>query len=109
MLVNAASAEQAETIAQALVGERLAACVNLVSPIRSIYRWQGEVQTEAEHMMIIKTRAKLVSKVEARVRELHSYQVPEVIALPIVAGAESYLEWIFDSTRPDAKKPPRRK
>ena len=66
VLVNAASEEQALRIANALVGERLAACANIVSPIRSIYRWQGEVQTDTEHTMIIKTRAKLVAKVEAR-------------------------------------------
>jgi periplasmic divalent cation tolerance protein len=98
VLVNAGNAEQAEMIARALVEERLAACVNIVSPIRSIYRWKGAVQTETEHMMIIKTRAHLVGRVEARVRELHSYEVPEVIALPIVAGAKPYLDWIFAST-----------
>lgn len=98
VLVNAASEEQAASIANALVGERLAACVNIVSPIRSVYRWKGEIQTDAEHLMIIKTRADLVAKVEARVRALHSYEVPEVIALPIVASARSYLDWVFDST-----------
>jgi len=98
VLVNAGNAQQAETIAQSLVSEKLAACVNIVSPIRSIYRWKGEVQTETEHMMIIKTRANLVAKVEARVRELHSYEVPEVIALPIDAGSKPYLDWIFEST-----------
>ena len=98
ILVNAASEEQAGLIAHALVGERLAACVNIVSPIRSIYRWQDEVQTETEHLMIIKTRATLAPKVEARVKELHSYEVPEVITLPIVAGAKSYLDWVLAST-----------
>lgn len=98
VLVNAASEEQARLIANALVGERLAACVNVVSPIRSIYRWKGDVQTDTEHLMIIKTRANLVAKVEVRVKELHSYEVPEVIALPIVAGAKSYLDWVFEST-----------
>lgn len=98
VLVTAASEEQAGLIAHALVGERLAACVNIVSPIRSIYRWDDEVQTDTEHLMIIKTRAKLVAKVELRVKELHSYEVPEVIALPIVAGAKTYLDWVFAST-----------
>ncbi len=98
VLVNAASEEQARVIANALVGERLAACANIVSPMRSIYRWRGEVHTATEHLMIIKTRATLVAKVEARVKELHSYEVPEVIALSIVAGAKSYLDWVFDST-----------
>jgi periplasmic divalent cation tolerance protein len=98
VLVNAASAKQADLIAHTLVDERLAACANIVSPIRSIYRWNGEVQTATEHMMIIKTRANLVARVEARVKQLHSYEVPEVIALPIVSGAKSYLNWVFEST-----------
>jgi periplasmic divalent cation tolerance protein len=98
VFVTAGSEEQAGLIAHALVGERLAACVNIVSPIRSIYRWNDEVQTDTEHLMIIKTRAKLVPKIEARVKELHSYEVPAVIALPIVAGARSYLDWLFAST-----------
>ena len=98
VLVNAASAEEADAIARALVGEKFAACANIVSPIRSVYRWKGEVETETEHLMIIKTRANLVAKVEARVKELHSYEVPEIIALPIVAGSKSYLDWVFDST-----------
>jgi periplasmic divalent cation tolerance protein len=112
MFVTAGSAEQAETIARALIEERLAACVNIVSPIRSIYRWQDAVQTDTEHLMIIKTGAALFAKVEARVRALHSYEVPEVIALPIVAGAKPYLDWIFASTAAPsraAKKPRRRK
>ena len=100
VLVNAASAEQADSIAHTLVGERLAACANIVSPIRSVYRWKGEVETATEHLMIIKTRANLIAKVEARVRQLHSYEVPEIIALPIVAGAKSYLDWVFESTAP---------
>jgi periplasmic divalent cation tolerance protein len=98
VFVTAASAEQAGLMAHALVGERLAACVNIVSPLRSIYRWNDEVQTDSEHLMIIKTRANLVSKIEARVKELHGYEVPEVIALPIIAGAKSYLDWVFEST-----------
>jgi periplasmic divalent cation tolerance protein len=98
VFVTAGSQEQAGLIAHALVGERLAACVNIVSPIRSIYRWNDEVQTDTEHLMIIKTRAKLVPKIEARVKELHSYEVPEVIALPILAGARSYLDWVIAAT-----------
>jgi len=99
IMVTAGSEDQATSIAQALVGERLAACVNIVGPIRSIYRWQGEVHDDSEHLMLIKTRASLVSKVERRVRKLHSYEVPEVIALSIVGGSKPYLEWLLDSTR----------
>jgi periplasmic divalent cation tolerance protein len=104
VLVTAGSEEQAAQIAHALVSERLAACANIVSPIRSVYRWNDEVQTDNEHLMIIKTRANLVAAVAARVKELHSYEVPEVIALPIVAGAKPYLDWMFSSTR--VKAPP---
>lgn len=98
VFVTAASEEQAGLIGHALVAERLAACVNIVSPIRSIYRWKDQVQVDTEHLMIIKTRANLVPKIESRVKELHSYEVPEVIALPIVAGAKPYLDWVFEST-----------
>jgi periplasmic divalent cation tolerance protein len=97
-MVTAASEEQAVSIARALVGERLAACANIVGPIRSIYRWQGEVHDDSEHLMLIKTRASLVSKIESRVRQLHSYEVPEVIAVSIAGGAKPYLEWLLDST-----------
>jgi periplasmic divalent cation tolerance protein len=98
VLVTAGSEEAASSIARALVGEQLAACVNIVSPIRSIYRWNDEVQSDTEHLMIIKTRANLVAKLAARVKELHSYEIPEVIALPIVAGAKSYLDWVVAAT-----------
>ncbi len=98
VFVTAGSEEQAESIARALVGERLAACANIVSPIKSIYRWKDEVETDIEHLLIIKTRAKLVAKVAARVKELHSYEVPEIIAVPIIVGAKSYLDWVIGST-----------
>jgi periplasmic divalent cation tolerance protein len=98
VFVTAASLEQAERIAHALVGERLAACANIVSPIRSIYRWKDEILSDTEHLMIIKTRASLLAKIEARVKELHSYEVPEIIAIPIAAGAKPYLDWIIEST-----------
>jgi periplasmic divalent cation tolerance protein len=100
VLVTAASEEQAVSIARALIGERLAACVNIVGPIRSIYRWRGEVQDDREQLMIIKTRSSLVSKIERRVRQLHSYEVPEVIAVPIAGGSKPYLEWLRDSATP---------
>ena len=100
VLINAESQEQALGIARMLVEERLAACANIISPIRSVYRWQGAVQDESEHMMIVKTRAELFARLEARVKEVHRYEVPEIIALPIVEGAKSYLDWVFESTDP---------
>ena len=98
ILVTASSESEAETIAKALVEERLAACVNVISPIRSLYRWEGKVTGDREWLLLIKTRAERFSAVEARVKALHSYQVPEVIALPIVASAEGYLRWLRDET-----------
>ena len=97
ILVTAGSEAEAETIAKALVEERLAACVNILSPIRSIYRWQGQVADDREWLLVIKTQAERFAVVEAKVKALHSYQVPEVIALPIVAGAEGYLRWLRES------------
>jgi periplasmic divalent cation tolerance protein len=98
IFVTAGSETEAETIAKALVEERLVACVNLLPPIRSIYRWEGKVADEQEWLMVMKTTAERFSTVEKRVRSLHSYQVPEIIALPIIAGAEGYLRWLREST-----------
>jgi periplasmic divalent cation tolerance protein len=97
ILVTAGSETEAEKIARALVEEQLAACVNILSPIRSIYRWQGQVADDREWLLLIKTRAERFAEVESRVKALHSYQVPEVIALPIVAGAKGYLRWLRES------------
>ncbi|MBI3301406.1 MAG: divalent-cation tolerance protein CutA [Deltaproteobacteria bacterium] len=98
ILVTAGSETEAETIAKTLVEERLAACVNMLSPIRSIYRWEGKVTDDREWLLLIKTRAERFSAVESRVKALHSYQVPEVIALPITAGAEGYMRWLENET-----------
>jgi uncharacterized protein involved in tolerance to divalent cations/8-oxo-dGTP pyrophosphatase MutT (NUDIX family) len=94
--VAAGSAQEAEQVAQALVREKLAACVNRIHSVRSVYRWQGEVEQSDEELLIIKTRKELFSAVEKRVRELHSYSVPEIIALPIIAGSAAYLDWVRD-------------
>jgi len=86
-------------IAKALVEEQLAACVNILSPMRSIYRWDGKVIDDREWLLLIKTRAERFAAVETRVKALHSYQVPEVIALPIMAGTEEYLRWLREETK----------
>jgi len=98
VLVTTSSAEEGERLALALVEERLAACVNVVGPIRSVYRWQGSVERAEEYLLIVKTRRAVFAAVSARVQELHSYTTPEIVALPIEAGAESYLAWLADST-----------
>jgi periplasmic divalent cation tolerance protein len=93
VLVTASSQNEAEAIAQALLQFKLAACVSLM-PIRSLYTWEGEVHNEAEWQLVIKTDLRKFSQLEAKVRELHSYQVPEVIGLPIAAGSQDYLSWL---------------
>lgn len=97
VLSTAGSREEAEKIAQALVERRLAACVNLVGPIQSVYRWQGKVETAAEHLLVIKTTAGLFDAVAKAIRELHSYELPECIQLPIEAGSAEYMKWIGES------------
>lgn len=81
-------------MARALVEERLAACVNRIAPVQSVYRWQGKVEQSEEELLIVKTRKTLFAALESRVRELHSYSVPEIIAVPIVDGSEGYLRWL---------------
>lgn len=98
ILVTTGSETEAETIGKALVEERLVACVNIVSPIRSIYRWEGEVADDREWLLISKTTVSHFAAVEARIKTLHSYQVPEVIAVPIQAGSEAYLQWVRAET-----------
>jgi len=100
VLMTAGTAEEAAALAQSLVQERLAACVNIVGPIRSVYRWQGRVEDGAEHLLIAKTQQGLVERLAARVRELHSYQVPEVLSLPIDYGWPPYLAWLTAETAP---------
>ena len=98
MLSTAPSAEVAKAIAHALVAERLVACVNIVSGVTSVFRWQGAIEEGAELLLVIKTVADRVPAVAARIKELHPYQVPEVVALPIDAALPAYAQWIVDET-----------
>ena len=90
---------EAPALAKTLVEERLVACVNLVPGLRSIYWWQGKVEDEPEVLCIMKTRSNLFESLRDRVRELHSYEVEEIIALPILAGNLPYLDWITENTQ----------
>jgi periplasmic divalent cation tolerance protein len=99
VLVTCASEEEALKIARSLVEDRLAACVNLLSPVRSIYRWEGKIWDEREWLLIIKTQKQKFSKLGKKVKSLHSYSVPEIIGLPIIEGASSYLKWIEEMTK----------
>jgi periplasmic divalent cation tolerance protein len=99
VFVTTPSKDIGEQIAKTLVESQLAACVNLLPEINSIYTWEGEVYNEAEVMMVIKTQAKLFEALAESIQSLHPYEVPEIIALPIIAGSESYLAWIEAVTR----------
>ena len=103
----AANEDESDRIAQALVEEKLAACVNIVGPVRSIYRWRGAIETASEHMLVIKAPARNFPQLERRVRQLHSYEVPEIVAVTLAAGSRPYVAWLAESTT-QAKTPARR-
>jgi len=98
VFVTCASEDEALKIANTLVEERLAACANLVSPIRSIYRWEGKTWDEKEWLLIIKTQKMRFEELEKKVKSLHSYSVPEIVALPIAEGSSPYLNWLKEMT-----------
>lgn len=100
VLVTCGSQKEARQIARALVDARLAACVNVMqAPIESIYRWKGKVETAREFLLVIKSSRKRFAALEKEVRRLHSYDVPEIVALPIERGSRPYLAWIGDSVK----------
>jgi periplasmic divalent cation tolerance protein len=99
VLLTAPDPETAQRIAQALVEERLAACVNVLPGVRSIYRWQGAVEQASEVLLIAKTQADRSDALAARVRALHPYELPEVVVLPVSGGSEAYLGWVVAETR----------
>jgi len=94
VFVTVGSADEGDRLARALVESRLAACVNRVRAVQSIYRWQGKIESSDEELLIVKTRRDLFERLKEKIQQLHSYQVPEIIALPILAGSESYLRWL---------------
>lgn len=98
VLVTVGSEAEGVAIARALVESNLAACVNFF-PLRSLYRWQGQVYNEPEFQLIIKTNLDNFAVLEAKIKELHSYEVPEIIALPIVNGSQAYLDWMGEECR----------
>jgi periplasmic divalent cation tolerance protein len=100
VLITVPSQEVGEKIATSLVEKRLAACVNITGPIKSLYTWEGKINQDEERLLIVKTRADIFEKkfVEA-VQSTHPYEVPEIIALPIVTGSKNYLDWMDEATR----------
>ena len=108
VFVMAANEDEAGRIARALVEERLAACVNIVGQVHSIYRWRGTIENASEYMLVIKTSMRHFSKLEGRVRELHSYEVPEIVAVTLAAGSKPYVAWLAESTGQAAPSAPPR-
>ncbi|MGD0281715.1 MAG: divalent-cation tolerance protein CutA [Dissulfurispiraceae bacterium] len=102
--ITAPNEEMGAKLARTLVEERLAGCVNIIKPVRSIYRWQENIEDDTEVLMIVKTQKNLFASLNSRVKELHSYSVPEVIAVPVVDGSEEYLKWLEEVTGKDLDK-----
>lgn len=99
VLTTVEDEEQSNRLATTLVEERLAACVNAIGPIRSVYRWQGAVERAEERQLVIKTRADCAEAVLARIKALHPYELPELLVIQILKGSAEYLQWIDEATR----------
>ncbi|MEM3617073.1 MAG: divalent-cation tolerance protein CutA [Candidatus Bathyarchaeia archaeon] len=97
VLTTTSSRKEAEKIANTLLEERLIACANIIGPMHSLFWWQGKIDNVQEHLILMKTRKDLFDKLSEKVKALHSYQVPEIIALPIVKGLKDYLDWLDKS------------
>jgi periplasmic divalent cation tolerance protein len=100
VLTNVPDRDTAEKLAASLVGEHLAACVNILAPCRSVYRWKGAIESAEEHPMLIKTTSERYPALELAIRVAHPYELPEIIAVPLAAGFQGYLEWVAAGTRP---------
>jgi periplasmic divalent cation tolerance protein len=99
VLITASGQEEARKIADLLVGNKKAACVNIAPAVDSLFRWKGKVEPARESLLLVKTRAALLSDVVRLVREIHSYELPEIIALPIIGGSEDYMRWLDTATQ----------
>lgn len=100
VLTNLPDRAAAEALADELVRQRLAACVNILAPCRSVYRWQAEVQHDEEHPVLIKTTRERFAALEAAIRARHPYELPEIVAVPIELGLQAYLDWVAAETSP---------
>lgn len=99
ILTNLPDADSAQALATTLVNERMAACVNVLAPCRSVYRWQGAIESALEVPLLIKTTAARYADLEAAIRAAHPYELPEIIAVPIAHGLPAYLDWVVAETR----------
>ena len=100
VLMTAPNGEEATRLADLLIGAHLAACVQILPEMESVYRWQGKIERQAENLLLAKTTRGKFDELEREVRALHSYDTPEIIAVPIVTGSHPYLEWLTDSLNP---------
>ena len=105
VLTTAASSDEARRLGRALVEEKLAACATLIPQVESIYRWQGQVETAGEALLLLKTEAEKLSALEQRLHQLHSYDTPEFLVLPVDAASERYLQWLHASLASDGGSP----
>lgn len=99
VLITTGSEEEAHKIAESLVNGKKAACVNIVPRVDSLFRWEGKIDSARESLLLVKTKASLFPEIISLVKEIHSYEVPEIIALPIIGGSEDYLEWLDTACR----------
>jgi periplasmic divalent cation tolerance protein len=104
VVTNLPDRESAEKLAALLVENRLAACVNILAPCSSVYRWQGEIQHDEEHPLLIKTVRDRYAALEASIRANHPYELPEIIAVPVIHGLPAYLQWVESETRDNGQK-----
>ncbi|HSG76990.1 MAG TPA: divalent-cation tolerance protein CutA [Burkholderiales bacterium] len=100
VLTNLPDRAAAEKLADALVAKRVAACINILAPCRSVYRWRGAVQHDEEHPVLIKTTRDAYAALEAEIRALHPYELPEIVAVPVERGLPAYLDWVASETTP---------
>jgi len=100
VFLTASNGEEATRLADLLIGAQLAACVQILPEMESVYRWQGKIERQSEILLIAKTTAAKFADLEREVRVLHSYETPEIIAIPLVAGSTPYLEWLNNSLKP---------
>lgn len=100
VLTNCPDAEVADRIARTLVEQGLAACVNQLPPVSSVYRWRGSVERAREVPLLIKTTRERMAELQDAIRALHPYELPEIVAIPVVAGLPAYLRWVLDETQP---------
>ena len=98
VIYSTAPPSESATLARSLINKNLVACVN-ITPVRSLYRWKGEFCDDEEHLLIIKTRRELAEAVINAIKEEHPYEVPEIIALPVIAGSVPYLDWVYEETK----------